>query len=647
MKLSSSSTNFKSKKISFNGIINSEYFFHRSGPIKLALNQDRIIKNNYYIKKAHKKIDQGRKLKRVESREDEDLDLSQEYRRNKTRIPADLNKVILKYDKKFQIQNQKFHDNKDDNDKFLSYWHYVNDLSEKKERELMLKKFFNDKDKNSINYHMKEVKNMCENMFKTSPLLSGNRYLDIFFYYLSEFDKNYENKKKMLYIKQKALKFLEKIKDLVDFVEVIQDTGLDAITKDVRIKHSKYRTEYERKVKLELKKNVIKQRKQDIKDIKLLDKMNKKTTKTLLCMEKNKNIFEDENFPLDINSKIEKSRNFISSNISPYSTQSRFHVFTGNKNSKMNNTASTAFYLSGKGFFTNKNNKKFFSGLNNDINKEEEILKSAIQNYKFKFERKRPSLISLKKNYSDIREKKEKSETIRSLKEQKLSIKNRFNFIHLTQRKPNLISSIDKMKDVNPNFSSSKRLSISKKVKLNTQSQFSNLNENSTNKIETISKENNQIINKKSLGSNKSLNDINEKSIIKNEDNSNINLKKIKKIINKKKSRLSVLYNEIKKQKKIKDSNKKNVKNYFVKKKKIENQLNLSNSVYIMDMIKKAKNIIDGIDIEQRTKKVFQTHLSHEQLKKLDSIKEINKRVRGLDIQFVKDIINYKSNKNN
>ena len=127
----------------------------------------------------------------------------------------------------------------------------------------------------------------------------------------------------------------------------------------------------------------------------------------------------------------------------------------------------------------------------------------------------------------------------------------------------------------------------------------------------------------------------------------NINIKKIKKIINKKKSRLSVLYNEIKKQKKIKDSNKKNVKNYFVKKKKIENQLNLSNSVYIMDMIKKAKNIIDGIDIEQRTKKVFQTHLSHEQLKKLDSIKEINKRVRGLDIQFVKDIINYKSNKNN
>lgn len=89
------------------------------------------------------------------------------------------------------------------------------------------------------------------------------------------------------------------------------------------------------------------------------------------------------------------------------------------------------------------------------------------------------------------------------------------------------------------------------------------------------------------------------------------------------------------------------MKNYFVKKKKIENQLNLSNSVYIMDMIKKAKNIIDGIDIEQRTKKVFQTHLSHEQLKKLDIIKEINKRVRGLDIQFVKDIINYKSNKNN
>ena len=109
----------------------------------------------------------------------------------------------------------------------MSYWHYINDVDEKKERKLMLDKYFNDKDKNSINYYTKEVKKMCDNMFKISPLLTGNKYIDIFFYYLNEFNKNYNDKKKVAYIKQKMKKFLEKLKDLLDFVEVIKDTGMD------------------------------------------------------------------------------------------------------------------------------------------------------------------------------------------------------------------------------------------------------------------------------------------------------------------------------------------------------------------------------------------------------------------------------------
>ena len=194
-KLSLSSKNFFPKKIPLNNLLNSEYFFHRSNPIKLALNRDRMLKKDFYIKRARPQIDQGRKPKSEDSNNSDDSD---DYRRNKTRVPADLNKILLKYDKKFLKQNQKFFKSKSNNDIFISYWHNVNDLSEKKERQLMLEKYFNDTNKNSINYHAKEIKQMCENMFKTSPLLSGNKYLDIFFYYLNVFslERNFWMKEK-------------------------------------------------------------------------------------------------------------------------------------------------------------------------------------------------------------------------------------------------------------------------------------------------------------------------------------------------------------------------------------------------------------------------------------------------------------------
>ena len=633
-KLSLSTKNFFPRKIAFNNLLNSEYFFHRSVPIKLALNRDRVLKRDFFIERAHAQVDQGRKPKKDEN---DNINDSDDYRRNKSRVPADLHKIILKYDKKFEKQNQKFYKSKSNNDMFTSHWHSVNDLSEKKERQLMLEKYFNDKDKNSINYHTKEIKKMCENMFKTSPLLNGKKYLDIFFYYLNEFKNNYNDIKKMEYIKKKIIKFLVKLNNYVDFVEVLQDSALDSITKDVKIKNSKYKREYEAKVRMEKLKNAILQRKEDKKNIKESDIIIQTTLKTINDLDKNKNLFDDVLIPLDINSKIEKSRNFLSPNKTPYSTRNKFHI-SENKKTKMNSTQSTAFYLSEKGFFAKNKNNKIFTSINNikqNDTQEEDKLESEIKNDKLKLDEIKPKKINLNKFSDSIEENESKTNSINSLQiinKPSKKIENRYALKYLTNIKPKILSKIDqdKLKNLTKNLTSKNIVNITKNNKINFQSQLSNV---------------------KDLSSKGQFENIKEKNSIQKKVNFNLNdnlnkLMNSKNLISKSNSQLYSLYEDIRKRKKIQETNDDDLKKYFVKRGRLDESMDLLKKVYTMDIISKTKIISDKIDIEQKTKKVFQTFLSYEQEKKLEGVKEINRKVKGLDNEYINRIIKYKTNKN-
>ena len=633
-KLSLSTKNFFPRKIAFNNLLNSEYFFHRSVPIKLALNRDRVLKRDFFIERAHAQVDQGRKPKKDEN---DNINDSDDYRRNKSRVPADLQKIILKYDKKFEKQNQKFYKSKSNNDIFTSHWHSVNDLSEKKERQLMLEKYFNDKDKNSINYHTKEIKKMCENMFKTSPLLNGKKYLDIFFYYLNEFKNNYNDIKKMEYIKKKIIKFLVKLNNYVDFVEVLQDSALDSITKDVKIKNSKYKREYEAKVRMEELKNAILQRKEDKKNIKESDIIIQTTLKTINDLDKNKNLFDDVLIPLDINSKIEKSRNFLSPNKTPYSTRNKFHI-SENKKTKMNSTQSTAFYLSEKGFFAKNKNNKIFTSINNikqNDTQEEDKLESEIKNDKLKLDEIKPKKINLNKFSDSIEENESKTNSINSLQiinKPSKKIENRYALKYLTNIKPKILSKIDqdKLKNLTKNLTSKNIVNIAKNNKISFQSQLSNV---------------------KDLSSKGQFENIKEKNSIQKKVNFNLNdnlnkLMNAKNLISKSNSQLYSLYEDIRKRKKIQETNDDDLKKYFVKRGRLDESMDLLKKVYTMDIISKTKIISDKIDIEQKTKKVFQTFLSYEQEKKLEGVKEINRKVKGLDNEYINRIIKYKTNKN-
>ena len=62
-----------------------------------------------------------------------------------------------------------------------------------------------------------------------------------------------------------------------------------------------------------------------------------------------------------------------------------------------------------------------------------------------------------------------------------------------------------------------------------------------------------------------------------------------------------------------------------------------------MDIIKQAKNVTQKLDIEKKTKRIFQPYLSYKQIQKLDNITKLNNKVYALDINYMNHIFDFKS----
>ena len=172
----------KNKKISLSAMLNSEYFFHRSIQIQMALNQDRILPRDYLIKKAKSKINTGQK-KMTENNNKDDIDSSYEANRQKDKkeIPDELEKILNENKKKFAIQNIKYQNLKQENDVISGYWHYINKKSKKEKRELLFKRYFLKNDKNMLNLYSEHLQKFCLNIFKSNPLLIRKKMLKCFF----------------------------------------------------------------------------------------------------------------------------------------------------------------------------------------------------------------------------------------------------------------------------------------------------------------------------------------------------------------------------------------------------------------------------------------------------------------------------------
>ena len=99
-----------------------------------------------------------------------------------------------------------------------------------------------------------------------------------------------------------------------------------------------------------------------------------------------------------------------------------------------------------------------------------------------------------------------------------------------------------------------------------------------------------------------------------------------------------MLYDNIKKKQQIKKADIERIKKYFKLKGKNFN-LNFNS----IDIIKKAKFITNQMDIERKTKRVFQPYLTYKQIQKLDDVTQINNKVHKLHIDYMNHIFDFKS----
>ena len=673
--------NSKRMRVSLSAMLASEYFFHRSIQIQMALNRDRIIPRDYLIKKTKPKINTGKK-KIIKDNKIEEIDSSFEANKEKDikEIPDELEKILFENEKIFNIENKKYKTLKEYNDLVSGYWHYINKKSKKEERELLFKRYFNQGNKNIINLYSERLQKFCLNIFKSNPLLMRKKNSDMFFHYLSEFNKYSQDGNKLLYVKQKILDFLEKLRDFLEFVKIKADSNLDSISKDIKIKNSKFVKEMQLKVKQEIRSLKAKKKIINERDIKESEKMIARTKETLNALFENKDIFEDPSyFDPTYNIKFMlKSRNpglkykhnynnnissmpNISKNINNYN-QNNNNNYTPNKTAKMS-TMSTGFYIPDK----NKN-------INNISNKENAILindytqrpkKLKIPKNKRLYKRSASSIITFeKKNKLNeiLKNEPKKMKKLTTIHIQKSieSEKNSFRESISSSMNIDFDRNKYKIKKVKDNISNSHRKSeeenILKIISNESSSKIVNFRKKSLassiseNKEKDFSKES-ENYRKKSIGfkGNGKMIKISKQDQDKNNDNKEMNERntgnsflKFKKMqsfnYDLGKDPVIVLYENIKDKQKIKGKDVDKINNFIKKSgKKIKSNLKS------MDIIIQAKRITDRLDIEKKTKKVFQPHLSYEQLKRLDSVKEINKKLYKLDVDYMNHIFDYKS----
>ena len=640
----------------------------------MALNKNRVLPLDYLIRRTKSKINSGITLK---PKKTEDDLFSESYRNthlDKRKIPEELEKILNENEQKFLVQSQEYLNLKNENDKSLGYWHYIQEMGKKKKQEIFAKKYNISENKNDINLYSDKVQKLSETMFRLNPLLITKEKIDIFFYYLGEFNKYFFNKKKYEYIKKKVVNFLKNLKDFLDYVEIKADSNIDTIGKEIKMKNSKFIKGLNNKVKAELKSVKIKQRMLNNIEIKSAKKMIRKTKKTLESIHKDKNFFEDpiyfdKNF-INFNKnkkKFEmKSRNKLKKN-----NYNQFNLSAPNfaKNINMNqtikmSTASTGFFTKEKNNMM-KNNK-ILPKAESCKNREDIIIEDSNINFKkIKMNKKLMdkritsalnfpnNKIILKANTIKPKKSRNISENKKSTEKEKDSISSSFYNNNIEQNRTkklfynnNLIrkSSVNSLKltggEKNKNSNillSPENVNIMAKsgetpmIKINKNI----LKKKTFNAIQT----NNyfKFNNMKPRGKRQRSSIVSSNTLITKNRNSN-DFSSNDKSKTKSKLQLSTLYEDIKSKPKLNYFEINDINSYFV-----QNGKKIRNNLKLLDIIIQAKKTMHKYDIDQKTKKVSQMNLNAEQINKLNDLKEINGHIEALDLFYINNIFDFKS----
>ena len=665
------------KRLNFSAILTKDYFSKNIIKIQLALNKKRMVPLNYNIRRVKSKLDTGMSLKLKKQKEDEMIP-SYKDQVDINNIPQELEKILEENEKKFMVQNKEYFKLKEENDKSLGYWHYIQKIQNNK-KETFNKKYFGEEDKNMVNLSSDKVQKLSETMFKLNPLLITKEKVDLFFYYLGEFNKYFFHKKKYEKIKKKVVLFLNNLKDFLDYVAIKSDTSIDSIGKQIKLKNSKFLKELNNKIEVELQNMEIKQKKLNDLEIKRAKRIIRKTKKTLKSIKKNKNFFEDpvyfdprysdkerKNKEMKSRNKLIKNNNF---NLSAPNFMKDINTYKMNKTAKMS-TASTGFFHN-----ENKNEKniKIIPKIESSKNRDNIIIDDSNSNLKknLNLTNKRLTSLNYQNNKIILNAKAIKSRISRNDKIKKeenkkssdlISASSSFynNQLEINNLRRNLYNKNFYLERKSININSLQPPIEEDKDIILTPENVENINEDKSERNKMI-KINKNILKKKTFN----YTDKNYMFKFKNPNNSDLDFKfrekrgktfgkssnsstnKFRNYKNfdfndkaktKTNLQLSTLYESIRVKPKLNDNELKDINTYF-----IQNGKKIKANFKLMDIISQAKKTLLNYDIEQKTKKVAQSNLTSEQTNKLKDLKEINNNIEFLDVHYISSFIDFKS----
>ena len=637
------------KNINLSKIINSDLFFESSGLIKLALNKNRLINKDFGIKRAKAKIDIGKKNKKNltpnvksvnhEAKEEESNDNNVII--NKKEIPFELADILENNKTKFKKVFEAFHDIKEKNELFISHWHYVqqsNERTKKKEKISFdkvkkddflasLKKYdFSTRDKIELDLQKK----LTSKIFKSNPLMIKNNN-DMLFYFL-----NMNKDKHINYKDQNTTKYLTKIKEILDYMQIFLDFKGDNLNKDVKVQNSNFLIKRKKKIEEENLKLKEELKKQNIIDNFESKKMIKQTKKSLKYLNKNRNYFEDPNY---FSNNCNLYSTFYKNNTSKFLTPSKKNImskstcnfFIGDKHHfKYYNKYNTIELLKEK----KKNLTKQLSALLDEENNKEKQKEKKIKKF---FSQ------PVNVNYNNISSLLQKNNNESYSKENTLrngKTKNILNNIKIIQKKNKIQNkNINKYNlDIRKYLPSIKQFPYGHAMspdadtfyqkKSNFSSIFSKKNDNSGNGISKNNNDSSRLSQRKLL-----FNESNNENKKENEQKSR---NKSFEPLNKKKLTTHDLYDIVKEGKKLNEKDIKNISKFIFQKHK-----QLKNKKDTVNFIKEVQILSDGFDINKVCKSI--ETIPNKEIMQIRNFKKINGELNKLDKKYVREICEFKA----
>ena len=662
------------KRLNFSAMLTKGYFNNNIIQIQMALNKDHILPSDYLIRRTKPKINTGIKIKQKSNEDDISMD-SYQHHFDKKNIPEQLEQILLKAKKDFAEQRNLYLSLKKENDKGLGFWHFVDEMRKKNRQHILNKKYAKeDMNKNSINLYSDKVEKLSENLFRLNPLLITKENIDLFFFYLGEFNKYYNNKEKYNYIKKKVIDFLDRLKEFLDYVEIKADSTIDKIGKEIKILNSKYIKGLNLRIKSELKNMKIKEKQLNLREIKSAKKEIKLTQKSLESINRDKHFFEDPIFDPNYQTyAFDKDYQFKTRN-KLYNNNKRFALTSQNFYKSINimnqtnklSTASTGFFVKDK-----KEIKRIKNITESENNKNKEELTIEDSNANFKklkvrqklYNKRVSSALNFPKNRLILKSNTIKLRRTRNISQDKPENKknseinsftssfnnnldqdklNKFQnharkySISIQSLKQNLARHLIRLKMLPPEKNILSKSGLTPMVRINKhilkKKTFNNIitkndfkfNQNNVD-LEIRLKEHKKRSSFASSNSLSNKNQRNSKELVRNDrTKSKINLKN--------------LYENLKSKIKVNMNDVKEIKSYFNDKGKT-----IRDNWKLMDIISKMKNTINNYDIEQKTKKISQSNLNWEQKERIQDVKDINKLMDNLDIYYMTHYFDFKS----